>query len=396
MRKKPPHAYFLIIFLLLSLMSLPKHSSEILRGSTIEIFAPIWQRLIAFKGFFSHVNLPSDTSSPINTEEIQRLSLENTLLRNEISYLKEVMQQELKTLSQLAAMQDNPISKDSISFIKKRHRQELQKLLHMQLEAVPAKVIFRSESSWNSSLWINVGEATNETLGRMVVAKNSPIIVGTALVGVIDFVGKHQSRVRLITDSGLTPAVRVLRGAPQALLIQDKIHALLRDIERVKEVLPPSSENNELIAFLTKAKERLTPGDHIWYLAKGELHGTSKPLWRSQGLLLKGVGFNQDFADNESPARDLRSGKPLEANSKLPSMPILKVQDLLVTTGMDGVFPPGLLVAEVKTIHFLKEGDYTYELDAAPVLGDLNHLSLVFVIPPTGFDSQEQPALIGW
>ncbi|MBA3815735.1 MAG: rod shape-determining protein MreC [Parachlamydiaceae bacterium] len=396
MRKRPPHAYFIIIFALLSLMSLPKHSSEILRGSTIAVFAPAWQHLIAFKDFFTQANLSGETTSSTQTEEIQRLSLENTLLRNEIFHIKKVMEQELKTLSQLAAMQDSEISKNSISFIRKRHRQELKKLLNMQLEAVPARVIFRSESSWNSSLWINVGESTNETLGQVVVAKNSPVIVDMALVGVVDFVGKHQSRVRLITDSGLTPAVRALRGSPQTLLIQDKIHAMLQEMESLRDILPPSSENEELIALLTKTKERLTPGDHTWYLAKGELHGTSKPLWRSQSLLLRGVGFNHDFADSESPARDLRSGKPVEVASKIPSMPILKVQDLLVTTGMDGVFPSGLLVAEVKTLHFLKEGDYTYELDATPILGNLNNLSLVFVIPPTGFDTQEQPPLIGW
>lgn len=396
MRKKPPHAYFLIIFVLLALMSLPKHSSEILRGSTVEVFTPLWQHLLAFKGFIGSTNLTGEASSTRDKEEIQRLSLENTLLRNEITHLKEVMQLELKTLSKLAAMQDSPVSNDSISFIKKRHYQELQKLLHMQLEAVPARVIFRSESSWNSSLWINVGEATNTTLGRLVVAKNSPVIIDTALVGVLDYVGKHQSRVRLITDPGLTPAVRVLRGAPQNLLMQDKIHTLLQEMERVQEILPPSQENNELIALLMQAKERLTPGNQLWYLAKGELHGTHKPLWRSQGLLLKGVGFNLDFADDESPARDLRSGKPLDATNKQPALPILKAQDLLITTGMDGVFPSGLLVAEVKTLHLLKEGDYTYELDAVPVLGNLNDLSLVFVIPPTGFDSQEQPPLLGW
>jgi rod shape-determining protein MreC len=396
MRKHPPHAYFIIVFVLLSLMSLPNRSSEILRGSTIEVFTPIWQHLLGFKGFFNYSNSNEDNTSPSDVETIQRLSLENTLLRNEITHLKSVMQQELRTLAKLASMQDSPITKESVSLIKLRHQQELKKLLHMEMTAVPAKVIFRSESSWNSSLWINVGESTNEELNQQLIVKNSPVIVNTAVIGVVDYVGKHQSRVRLITDSGLTPAVRVLRGSPQTLLIQDSVQNLAREMERVKDSLIHIPKYNELIALLTKTKDSLIPGESIWHLAKGELHGSTTPMWRSQRHILKGIGFNYDFADEAGPARDLRTGKPTDPSNKLPAMPILKAHDLLITTGMDGVFPPGLLVAEVKNLHLLKEGDYTYELDATPIFGNLNDLSLVFVIPPAGFDSQEQPPLIGW
>lgn len=397
MRKKPPHAYFIILFALLALMSLPKDTSESLRGTSVAIFAPTWQRLIGFKSFFNNMSLSrNDSDSGISTEELQHLRLENTLLRNEISHLKDVMQQEISLVSQLSSSQESLVSKKTVGSLKKRHRLELQKLLQLQLEAVPAKVIFRSASSWNSSLWINVGKSTNESLGRVVIAKNSPVVVGNSVVGVIDFVGNQQSRVRLITDSGLSPSVRALRGSPQHQLQNDKVQALLQMIESTRELLPTSNDNQDLISALTKAKERLAASDHSWLLAKGELHGASKPLWRTNGQLLKGIGFNYDFPDNEGPARDLRSGKPTESNSKVPSMPILKTHDLLVTTGMDGVFPPGLLVAQVKTVHLLKEGDYTYELDAVPILGNLNDLSLVFVIPPVGYDANEQPPPLGW
>ena len=37
-------------------------------------------------------------------------------------------------------------------------------------EAIPARVILRSPASWSSSLWINVGSATNP-----IIQKNSPV-----------------------------------------------------------------------------------------------------------------------------------------------------------------------------------------------------------------------------
>lgn len=397
MRKRPPHTYFIIFFSLLALMSLPKDSSESLRGNAVAFLAPTWQRFIAFKSFFSNITHTSQNQEPnLAPEEIQRLRLENTLLHNEISQLKDAMKQELKLISQLSSTKESNIPKNAGALLKKRHRLELQRLLQLQLEAVPAKVIFRSPSSWNSSIWINVGNTTNTALGREVIAKNSPVVVGNSLVGVIDYVGKQQARVRLITDSGLSPSVRALRGSPQALLLSERINTLIQMIESTKHALSTSHENEDLITSLNKTKEHLYTHDHTFHLAKGELHGASKPLWRKNGHILKGIGFNYDFSDNEGPARDLRSGKPLDPNSKEPALPILKTHDLLVTTGMDGVFPPGLLVAEVTALHFLKEGDYTYEIDAVPVLGNLDELSLVFVIPPTGFDVSEQPPPLGW
>ena len=74
------------------------------------------------------------------------------------------------------------------------------------------------------------------------------------------------------------------------------------------------SLNLPLIIYLMKKQ--------LIYLAKGELYGSSKPLWRTQRHQLKGTGFNYDFADGEGPARDLQTGKhalqdPLEvANSR--------------------------------------------------------------------------------
>ena len=70
------------------------------------------------------------------------------------------------------------------------------------------------------------------------------------------------------------------------------------------------------------------------------------------------------------------------------------MNDVLVKTGMDGVFPPGFQVATVTRIELLKEGDYFYELEARPIAGPLEELSLVFVLPPmTPLDAHETDVL---
>lgn len=238
-------------------------------------------------------------------EKLQKLELENKLLYAEIVQLRELV--------------------DNIENMK------------ISSQAVPARVIFRSPSTWYSSLWINMGYKDNKPDIAPIIAKNSPVLVGSSVIGVIDYAGPHQSRVRLITDSGFTPSVRVLRR-----------------------------ENNT---------ER--------YLAKGELHGACKPLWRTSGELLRGIGFNYDFSDAKGPAMDLRTDD------------IIKVNDLLVTTGMDGVFPSGFSVAKVTKLYPLKEGDYFYEIEALPTAGQLEDISLVFILAPLGYDPLDQPKPIG-
>ncbi len=79
--------------------------------------------------------------------------------------------------------------------------------------AALGRIIYRDPSAWSSTCWIDAGEENNALLGKTIIAKNSPVISGSALVGVIEFVGKRQSRVRLITDSSLKTAVRAVRGA---------------------------------------------------------------------------------------------------------------------------------------------------------------------------------------
>lgn len=235
-----------------------------------------------------------------SAKEIQRLQLENSLIKNELKALKG------------------------------HFGDDLGYIFYMDFDVVPAKVIFRSPTAWESSLWINVGKATNAQLGREVVAYHSPVVEGKSIVGVVDYVGEKQSRVRLITDSGLTPSVRASRG--------------------------------KLL------------------LAKGEVHGSSLPLWRAQRPLLKGTGFNYDFPDQKLPE----------------GIDLIKVGDLLVTAGLDGVFPPNLHVGKVTKIDPSKEGDYFWELEAEPTATKLNDLDYVFVLKPVGYEADDRPPHVIW
>ena len=283
-------------------------------------------RSMAIAAFF-----PSTGTENSQNEEIKRLALENQLLHGEVLRLREFLEQELHLLSFGRS--------EEVKEIYDSHQKRILDLYKLQLASLPARVIFRPANLWNSSLWINVGEADNVGLATPIICKNSPVVLGDAVIGVIDFVGKKQSRVRLITDSMLNLSVRIARDG--------------------------------------------------LFLAKGEITGQSLPLWRSREQTLIGSGFNYDFADDEGPARDLRTGEPL--NAKGASIALLQENDLLITTGMDGVFPPGLKVGSITRIHPLKEGDYFYNLEAMPSAGNLQDVTLVFVLPSLGYNFEESP-----
>lgn len=304
---------FILIGIIVAALSLSTISSDALRSGSLTILTPLMN-------LFS-----SNRIAFIQEQEIARLNLENQLLKGDLAALHGLVEQEKFLYEKLAAEARIESKADS-------HDREIQYLFELELQSLPAKIVFRPLNSWNSSLWISAGEQDNARLGRLAIAKNSPVVIGKAVVGVVDYVGSKQSRIRLITDASLNPYVRVKRG------------------------------------------------QHL--LAKGELAGESAPALRGRTQKLRGLGFNYDFADAEGPARDLRSGAPFKADPAHPPLPLVQPQDLLITTGMDGIFPKGLEVGIVEKILPLKEGDYGYDLEALPAAGNLNSLSFVFVLPP--------------
>lgn len=377
----------MIVCLILSLLSFSTARTEKMQGTAVALFSPVWNQLKKGLNFLqpnSAAHAAQVTEAmPLNKQnssvEARRLELDNQLLKMQLKRLQELLTQEIEqniALSHALALLPEEEALVHNSLIDKK------KLLAMQLQALPAQVISRSPSSWNSSLWIDVGEDDNERLGHRIVAKNSPVLLGASVVGVVEYIGKKQSKIRLITDAGLTPSVRSVRGGHQNYLLVGYIDTLIESLNKQGDLLAQHANKKDLfLNTMKELKEALGVNPEVCYLAKGEIQGSSYPLWRKRGNTLKGIGFNYDVADEAGPARDLRTGQAIRQNG-VPAIPILKVGDLLVTTGMDGVFPSGLPVAEVTKVHLLKEGDYTYELEAKPTAGNLEELSLVFIIPP--------------
>lgn len=382
MQKKILIVYFAIIATLLIMMSLSRQASDKVRGQSVALFSPLMENILSFKFFLLHPFTPSPFNQFSIEEEKQQLQLENQLLEIEISYLQEQLHEQLLISSQIGQLA--PLLTDETKQLANENEKGLQnafKTTQKRVEAIPARVFFRSLDTWNSALWINVGEETNRKLDTPTIAKNSPVVIGKAIVGIIDYVDKHQSRVRLISDQRLTPSVRAARGGEQDFLLGEQIEGLLHQIS-YKKNLPISIEDQTLLFnLLRQLKHSLQPFKKSVYLAKGKLLGSIASARLGQEILLNGIGFNYDFADNEGENRDLRNGKSLH-NPQAEAISLLKVNDILVTTGMDGIFPPGFQVATITQIQSLKEGDFYYNLEARPIVRPLEELSLVFVLPP--------------
>lgn len=368
MRKQNGSASYLFLGLILFCwMSLPTSSADKIRSYAASSLSPAWIFGKKIDGYLS--DRPGyfwDEKHSNRTAELHRLQLENQTLREQIEKIshwlssEQRIQEQLRVLHAMGLEEKGASDSHWRSFFQRRSA-HLRDLLQWEVMAMPAQPIYRDPSSWSSCMWINVGDDDNRVLGRCVIAKNSPVIAGNALVGVIDYVGKKQSRVRLITDSGLSPSVRAVRGASQEREIASLVQALL---ERISE----REEAKSLVSSLELFKTHLKPVWEEGYLAKGELRGSSAPFWRSRSPKLKGFGFNFDYADEEgAPQREI---------------PFLEKGDLLVTSGLDGVFPPGLSVGRVTAVSELKPGDYAYEIEASPTAFHLNDLEMLFVLPP--------------
>ncbi len=319
MRHKFSYPILAVLFFLFFWMNLPKNLVNRLRNFAVQPFMTNAQ----------------------NIDEMALLRIENQNLRNKLDQACEWLQFEKRLAEQLGVLKELP----------EKRAAHLKSILTDLIYSMPAQVIYRDPSSWSSVLWVNVGEFNNRALGKIVVAKNSPVLAEGALVGVVEYVGEKQSRIRLITDSVLCPSVRALRGATQT-----------RELAKALQTLSTYIEEGQFVDL----KSRIGKVSEDQYLAKGEVHGSSAPLWRSRGQILRGVGFNYDFPDEEGSSKTM----------------ILKEGDLLVTTGLDGVFPPGLLVGTVAKLNPLKRGSFYYDIEVRPAVHNLNDLRSVFILPP--------------
>ena len=348
-------SFFALPVFLLLLLSLPQNTTDRMRSRTVASLSPVWK-----VGDVLRKPLSSSDS-----REISSLQLENYQLRSQLDIIYEWLNSEkwLRDQAELFRL----LQGESKDFIERKSK-EMKALLQRQAMAAFGRIIYRDPSSWSSNCWIDVGEEDNEALGRAIVAKNSAVVSGSSLVGIVEYVGKGHSRVRLITDSGLKTAVRAVRGSIQDREMASLTHSLLDRLKR----RPPLKEQ-PVIEMIAQLEKNLPVQWADVYLAKGEVFGSSSTYFRSLNQTLKGVGFNCDVADAEGPRRDLRSG-------------IIQKGDVLITSGLDGVFPPGLKVAIVSDVKPLREGAFAYELEATPAAGNLADLTSVYVLPPLNLE----------
>ena len=347
--------YFLLGFVLLSWMNLPRPWVDGLRNGTVASLAPTWKWAKKTRQYLSDRPQRFWHQPALDVrEEVERLQLENQKLRAQLIHITQWMESEQRSREHAELLQS--LVGEGNAFLKKKAAY-LRDLLKWEWMAIPAQVIYRDPASWSSSLWVSVGEEDNRFLGHKVIAKNSPVVAGAALVGVVDYVGDRHSRIRLVTDAGLSPAVRAVRGALQQ-------HEIIRLARELLDRLQGIEGQEESQHALKQLQAQFTTPSRWEDLARGELHGSSSPFWRSRSSILQGIGFHCDAMDpGEGQAFSLKEG------------------DLLVTSGLDGVFPPDLLVGKVTKIHAMRPGGYAFDLEARPAAVHLNDLQSVFILP---------------
>ncbi|AHK63653.1 hypothetical protein BOKEGFJH_00776 [Chlamydia avium] len=227
-----------------------------------------------------------------------------------------------------------------------------------------SRVIYRDPSYWGSSIWVNSGKSQK-------IQKNSPVLSGNVLVGLVDYVGEQQSRIRLITDVGMQPSVVAIRGGIQLVVIKDLVENLKQHIENLSDIYLLEKDKYEKIDQLNDLLSSLNCHEDNVFLLRGTLSGNGGPLWKEETSVLHGEGFCM------VKGQYLRKG------------------DILVTTGLDGIFPPGLLVAEVTHVNQPREGACSYEIKARSLARDIAHLSSVLILPPMEFNPNDRPDIFG-
>jgi cell shape-determining protein MreC len=354
MIKKYIQSYFTIVAILAVLLLIPKHMKERVRELAAWGNASIYQKVSSYQ-------------HSATQEQLEQVKLENTLLSHQLQDIGEYLASEERLDEFFKKLEVVHSEKQEV--IKRRENLLLENL-RRQLESLGAKVVYRDPSFWSHFLWIDVGQKDNEILGHEVVCYNSPVVVGSVIIGVIDYVGQKQSRVRLVTDSSVITSVRVGRGMMQNHVLLDRLNLVLDQLKFREDVFFSAEEQENTLNILKHLRDNIQLVGQDCYLAKGELHGAAMSVWKYASPLLAGVGFNYDYSDEEGPARDLRTEH------------LLKEGDLLVTTGMDGVFPEGFQVAVIDKVKPLEEGAASYELQAKSLIENFHEIHKVRVLAP--------------
>lgn len=238
--------------------------------------------------------------------------------------------------------------------------------------SIVAQVIFQTQSSWTHTLWIDKGSKTKDL--PFPLKKNCPVLVEDSLVGIVDFVGKYASRIRLISDPQLRPSVRATRGG----YMSRRLFSMAQDLQKALQEKPhlmPKEHLSEKLSTLLKLFASTLHHEIDLRLAKGELQGAESS---KNPHIFRGAGFNYDFDDDEGQKMDLRTGQRHIHDVKTP---IIKPGDILETSGLDGFFPKNIKVAVVTKVFPLEEGAIAYSILAKSLIHDFSSLEYVTIIP---------------
>lgn len=327
MRKFLSNQILLVVLFALITILLPTLFVEKMREGAIHLFRPLWKTLSFDK--------PWRKSERRLEIAIKKLELENQLLQENLNRRK---------------FSDEELA-ESKNF--------LLDLTDQKIKVATAHIIFRDPKSWGSSLWVNVGEETNERAHEKVIQKNSPVLAGRSVVGLVDYVGRNASRVRLITDSAVKPSVQVARGNLPRKRLSDTLSDLIVSMNKAENLPLTPDEKSTFMKTLSSLNSKVEKSGWACYPARGILQGTSPSLFHSKKAKLKGSCFH---GEKEEIA-------PINEG------------DLLVTSGMDGVFPANLPVAIVTKVFPLREGECMYDIEAVSCIKEMDSLTTLFILP---------------
>jgi hypothetical protein len=177
-----------LFFLIFFVLSLQPKTANALKSFASSLISPSWQGVNVVKSSCLKILRwmpPSRAFSPEVQRAIAVLKRENHVLREQVDLLKNHLETEALLLTHIEKLK---IPAEGDFFL--RRKEELLHLVDLQTQFVSAKVIFREPSLWGSTLWVNVGQRTNRLLEKQLVVKNSPVVIGTTVVGIVEYVGE--------------------------------------------------------------------------------------------------------------------------------------------------------------------------------------------------------------
>ncbi len=188
-------------------------------------------------------------------------------------------------------------------------------------QSLPARIVLRDARDWASFIWVEMPEPATAFL-------LAPAVCGDVAIGMVDFASQNRCRIRLLSDSQISLSVTVTKN-----------------LSRLS-----SAQNDEPLV--------------------GQVRGLGGAIWASSGTILIGEGYVPN------PPKDSLTDRHAEFKR---SKRRFALDDQLVTSGLDGLFPPDLKVGRVDRIDEDSPGAtrYAFGVIGALNLSDLTEISIL-------------------